>query len=111
MASSLRIGIVVPHIFMHRDILPHVIFSPAGLALQLADGLVGTGQKVTLFSPGPVDTKAHNITADLRYFQRELSLRGDSYIDLLKKHPLTFITLARQVQAELIALAYAMAND
>ena len=111
MASSLRIGIVVPHIFMHRDILPHVIFSPAGLALQLADGLVGAGQEVTLFSPGPVDTNAHNITADLRYFQRELSLRGDSYIDLLKKHPLTFITLARQVQAELIALAYAMANE
>jgi glycosyltransferase involved in cell wall biosynthesis len=43
-------------------------------------------------------------------FERELAGRGDDYIDLLKKHPLTFITLARQVQSELIAGAFASAN-
>jgi len=32
-------------------------------------------------------------------------------LDLLKKHPLTFVSLARQVQAEIIAKAYAMANS
>ncbi len=95
---------------MHRDILPQVIFSPAALALQLADGLQALGANVTLFTPGPVDTKAHNITADLTYFEQELAGRGDTYTDLLKKHPFTFITLARQVQAELIANAYDMAN-
>ena len=106
----LRVGIVVPHIFMHRDILPQVIFSPAQLAVQLADGLVERGVETILFSPGPVDTKAQNITADLTYFEQELAGRGDTYVDLLKKHPFTFITLARQVQSELIAKAYAMAN-
>lgn len=109
--SSLRVGIVVPHIFMHRDILPHVIFSPANLALELAQGLKNSGTEVTLFTPGPVDSSVHNITADLNYFEQELKGRGDSYTDLLKKHPFTFITLARQVQAELIAKAYARANE
>jgi glycosyltransferase involved in cell wall biosynthesis len=108
--NKLRVGIVVPHIFMHRDILPQVIFSPANLALTLADGLQATGADVTLFSPGSVATKAKNITADLSYFEHELSMRGDTYIDLLKKHPFTFVTLARQVQSELIATAFAMAN-
>jgi glycosyltransferase involved in cell wall biosynthesis len=95
---------------MHREILPNVIFSPAKLALSLAEGLQQRGVDVTFFTPGPVDTAARNVTADLSYFEHELSLRGDTYTDLLKKHPFTFITLARQVQGELIAKAYAMAN-
>lgn len=95
---------------MHREILPQVIFSPGRLALDLAEGLQDLGAEVTLFTPGPVRTRVQNITADLSYFERELAGRGDSYIDLLKKHPLTFITLARQVQSELVARAYAMAN-
>ncbi|HET8670126.1 MAG TPA: glycosyltransferase, partial [Candidatus Saccharimonadales bacterium] len=110
MASKLRIGLVVPHIFMHRDILPHVIFSPAALALNLADGLQKLGADCTLFSPGPVDTAAKNVTADLSYFEEELAGRGDTYVDLLKKHPFTFVTLSRQVQSELIARAFDMAN-
>lgn len=110
-SKALRVALVVPHIFMHRDILPHVIFSPGHLALSLADGLVKEGVKVLLFSPGPVTTKAANITADLQLFERELAGRGDTFMDLLKKHPFTFITLARQVQSELVAKAYAMAND
>lgn len=110
MKTKNRIGLVVPHIFLHRDIMPDVIFSPGQLALDLADGLLAEGADVTLFSPGPVDTKAKNISADLGYFEQELALRGDTYTDLLKKHPFTFVTLARQVQSELIAKAYTMAN-
>ncbi len=108
--NKLRVGIVVPHIFLHRDILPHVIFSPGHLAIDLADELQSLGADVTLFTPGPVATKAKNITADLSLFEQELAIRGDSYLDLLKKHPFTFVTLARQVQSEMIAKAYAMAN-
>jgi glycosyltransferase involved in cell wall biosynthesis len=96
--------------FMHRNILPQVIFSPGQLALNLAHGLQKLGVDVTLFSPGPVETHVKNVTADLTLFEQELAMRGDTYVDLLKKHPFTFVTLARQVQAELIAKAYAMAN-
>jgi len=106
----MKIGIVVPHIFMQRDILPHVIFSPAPLALELAEGLQASGAEVTLFTPGPVDTHVANVTADLSLFRQELDVRGDTYIGLLKKHPMTFISLARQVQAELVAEAFARAN-
>ena len=109
-SRPLRIGLVVPHIFMQQALLRDVIFSPAELVLSLAEGLVGQGAAVTLFTPGAVHTIARNRTADLRYFERELAGRGDGYLDLLRKHPFTFITLARQVQAELIAAAFAAAN-
>ncbi len=107
----MKVGIVVPHIFMQRDILPHVLFAPAALAIDLAEGVQALGAEVTLLTPGPVETNVLNITADLSYFERELAARGDTYIELLKKHPLTFITLARQVQSELVAHAFDMANS
>lgn len=108
--NRLRVALVVPHIFLHRDILPRVIFSPGQLAIDLAEGLRAQSVDVTLFSPGPVDTVVKNTTSDLSYFERELAGRGDSYVDLLTKHPFTFVTLARQVQAEIIARAFAAAN-
>lgn len=106
----MKIGIVVPHIFMHRQILPKVIFSPGVLAINLAEGLQELGADVTLFTPGLLDVQVANVTADLSYFDNELSGRGYGFIDLLKKHPLTFITLARQVQSELVAKAFELAN-
>lgn len=112
----MKIALVVPHIFMHQQILPDVIFSPGKLALDLAHGLVERGHQVTLFTPGPVehylqDTQIQNLTADLTLFEQELTVRGDTYLDLLKKHPLTYISLARQVQSELVAQAYELANQ
>src|SRR3954471_645659 len=98
----MKIGILVPHIFMQDAVLPNVIFAPADLAINLAEEMQNLGHDVTLFSPGNVSTKVKNQTADLSLFETELKTRGDSYIDLLRKHPFTFITLARQVQSELI---------
>ncbi len=113
--GPLRVGLVVPHMFMHRDILPQVIFSPAMLAIGLAESLQTRDTQnvqVCLFSPGPIDVDVQipNETADLSLFETELVGRGYGYVELLKKHPLTFVSLARQVQAELIAKAFAMAN-
>lgn len=109
--NKLRVALVVPHIFLHRDILPNVIFSPGVIALELASGLEKQNIDVTLYTPGPIDTSVKNINADMSYFENELAGRGDTYVDLLKKHPFTFVTLARQVQSELIANAYAAANN
>lgn len=108
---KIRVGLVVPHIFIHRDILPGVIFSPGQLALSLAESLSNFEVEVTLLTPGPADTAVKNITADLSHFEQELAGRSDTYLDLLKKHPFTFISLARQVQSEIIARAYEMANN
>ena len=112
----MRVALVIPHIFMHQVILPDVIFSPGELALTLAHQLAKLGHEVTLFTPGPVtnfiaDKRIKNLTADLSLFELELTQRDDNYIELLKKHPLIFITLARQVQSELIAQAYQLANQ
>ncbi|MFY9227728.1 MAG: glycosyltransferase [Candidatus Microsaccharimonas sp.] len=109
--NKLRLALVVPHLFIHRDILPRVIFSPGELAVRLAEGLQEQGIDVTLYAPGPVDTTVPTVTADLSYFEDELSVRGDSYLDLLKKHPATFVGLARQVQSEVLAKAFAAANN
>jgi len=109
--SRIRVALVVPHIFLHRDILPNVIFSPGTLALELAKGLANCDVDVTLFTPGPVDTVVPNINADMRYFEKELAGRGDTYVDLLKKHQFIFVSLARQVQSEIIAKAYEAANN
>lgn len=109
--SSLKVGIVVPHIFMQDVILKDVIFSPGFLARDLAEGIQKLGVDVTLYSPGHVTTSVTNVTADLSYFDTELAGRGYGYMELLKKHPGTYITLARQVQAELVAKAYADANN
>ncbi len=112
--NKLRVGFVVPHMFMHRDILPDVIYSPGHLSLELCNRLQESGVEVTLYTPGPVDTSATNISSDLSLFELELSRRGeagDSYMDLLRKHPFTFVTLARQVQSEIIARAYNDANE
>lgn len=109
--NKLRLALVVPHLFIHRDILPRVIFSPGELAVQLAEGLVKQGVEVTLYAPGPVDTSVSTVTADLSYFEAELEKRGDSYLDLLKKHPATFVGLARQVQSEILAKAFVAANN
>jgi glycosyltransferase involved in cell wall biosynthesis len=107
----MKIGILVPHIFMQDKLLPKVIFAPAKLAISLAEEIQDKGHEVTLFSPGNVTTKVKNINADLSYFETELAGRGDDYISLLRKHPFTFITLARQVQGELTAAAMKMANN
>lgn len=109
--NKVRVALVVPHIFLHRDILPNVIFSPGILALELAKGLGDYNIDITLFTPGLVDTTVPNINADMSYFEAELAGRNDNYIDLLKKHPSLFVSLARQVQSEIVSKAYSAAND
>ncbi|MCL1876998.1 glycosyltransferase [Candidatus Saccharibacteria bacterium] len=109
-SSPVRVALVVPHIFINRDILSHVIFSPGRLALDLAAGLGDFGVDVTLCTPGAAEASVQNLTADMSYFDKELARRGYGYLELLKKHPAVFVALARQVQAELIADVYARAN-
>ncbi len=107
----MKVAIVAPHIFMQDALLRKVIFSPGTLAIDLANELISQGVDVTLCTLGAVTTTAKNLTADLSLFEQELQLRGDDYMDLLRKHPLTFITLARQVQGEILAKVFTKAND
>lgn len=109
--KNMRVALVVPHIFINHEILPHVIFSPGHLALDLAAGLSDFGIDVTLCTPGPAYTAVKKLTADMSYFDKELTGRGYGYLELLKKHPSVFVALSRQVQSELISNVYERANN
>lgn len=96
---------------MTKDIFNDVIFAPGSLAITLCKELKTLGNEVTFFSPGYEVDGVRNINADLSFFETELKNRGCSYIELLKKHPLTFISLSRQVQSDLIVQAIKYANE
>lgn len=110
-SDVVRVAFVVPHIFMCDYIRDGVIFSPGDLAIDICNGIYGSNINITLFSPGSVRSVPKNITADMSLFNKELEGRGYGYKELLRKHPAVFVAMARQVQAEVIAKAYKMAND
>jgi len=109
----MKIALLAPHMFMQEDLMNDVIFSPGFLAIELANGLAKNGNEVSLFTPSKVkvSTKVKNITGDFSLIAKELLNRGYKLNELMHKHPLTYITLARQIQTELIAKAYKMTND
>lgn len=96
---------------MAKGIFNDVIFAPGSLAITLCKELKELGNEITFFSPGYEVEGVNNINADLSFFESELKSRGYSYIELLKKHPLTFISLSRQVQSDLIVKAIKYANE
>lgn len=107
----MRIALVVPHMFMQDELLDKVIFAPGKLAISLAEGFSNRGHDVTLFSPGKVLGNFKNITADISLINKDLESRGYDINTLIQKHPLTYITFARQLQSEIISKAYKMANE
>lgn len=106
----MRIALLVPHIFMDKRYLNGVIFSPGTIAIDLANALADLNHEVTLFSPGNIDGNFTNINADTSLIDIELESRGYDLKTLMSKHPLTYITLSRQIQTQLISKAYEMAN-
>ncbi|MCL2444530.1 glycosyltransferase [Candidatus Saccharibacteria bacterium] len=106
----MRVALVVPHIFVNDGVRERVIFSPGELAIDLAQGLEEKGVDVTLCTPGVVECGVKNATADMSGFEKELEGRGYGYLELLKKHSMVFVGMARQVQAELISDVYQRAN-
>jgi glycosyltransferase involved in cell wall biosynthesis len=108
----MRIALLVPHIFMDDNYLKKVIFSPGTIAIELAEGLSDLGHEVTLFSPGKVQNpKFKNINADTSLVDEELKTKGYGLMALMSKNPLTYVTLSRQLQMQLVSNAYQMANN
>lgn len=106
----MKVAIVAPHMFMHKDIVHNTIFAPGVLVIDLINGLKAVGVDVTFISPNYQIDGLKNINGDLNLLNEELSLRNYSLFELLQKHPLLFSTLGRQIQAELIAKTFEMAN-
>lgn len=108
----MRIGILVPHIFAQDEVINDVVFAPADLVVKLVDGLVNSDHEVTLFTPGKFTSKAqNNITVDLSLFNNELKKEDCSASELISKSPLSFVSLSRQIQAELTAKAFKYCDE
>lgn len=110
MKNKLRIALLAPHIFVHQKVLDKTVFAPASLLMDLVNSLA-KNHTVTLFTPGPIKTRAKNICANLKLLETEAKQFNCTFPKLIKHKPLTFITLARQAACEIISKAYGMANE
>ena len=106
-----RIGILITHIFAQEYLKDKIIFAPIHLAVQLADGLVTHDNDVYFFTPGQINTKAKNITTDLSLLNSELKNEGCSLPEFAVNNPLAFVSVARQIQAEITKKAFEYANN
>lgn len=107
----MKIAILVPHMFMHKDLVYKTIFAPGILAIDLVNGLKEKNCEITFISPNFRIEGVKNINGDLKYFNEELKLRDYGIFELLQKHPLLFASLSRQIQSELIAKTFELANS
>jgi len=107
----MKVAILAPHMFMHKDIVHKTIFSPGELVIDLVKEMKKKGLDITFISPNYNIQAVENINGDLGYVEEELKLRGYGIMELLHKHPLLFSTIARQIQSELIAKTFELANS
>lgn len=106
----MKIALVVPHIFMWDKIRKDSIFAPGDIAVAIADGLVNKGHQVTLFSSGPVKTKASNNTVRLESIQKELKKYDENLAELIKKDHQTFRRLFKIIELEILSNAFQKEN-
>lgn len=116
----MKIGILIPHLFAQDVIIDKVVFSPIHLALELIKELkklsissqINEPIHITLFTPGTITSKADtNITVDLNSLGKELELNDCTLQELIVQNPLAFVSIARQIHAELTAKAFQAANS
>ncbi len=105
----MKIALVAPHLYLRAEFSGKVIFSPGELFVSLANELAKNGVEVHSYTSGLVKDLHQSISqypADDSSLHAELELRGYGLSELYAKHPLACLTIARQMQAEVIAAAY-----
>lgn len=107
----MKIGLLVPHILAQDSLKDKVIFAPIHLAASLANHLTEFGCEVIFYTPGPIKTKAENITINLQRIEEILKEDKCTLPQLINKNPLAFTSISRAIEAELTAKAFEMAND
>lgn len=110
----MKIALVAPHLYLRAEFSGKVIFSPGELFVSLANELAKNGVEVHSYTCGLVndlDTSVTQHIADDSYLISELGHRGYGLDELYSKHPLACLTVARQMQVEVIAKAYGSDAD
>jgi len=108
----MKIALLVPHFFMQQIYLDKVIFSPGSILIDLAKELAKQGNQVTVYSCGKLKLgkNIESFYPKINLLQNELKQRGYDIHQFMQKHPLTYITAARQFQSEIISACYENAN-
>lgn len=107
----MKIALIMPHILMWDRIMKDSIFAPGQLAIDLANGLVAKGHKVTLFTTGKVRTKAKVESINLKSVQTELR-KHNLKLDELIKHDLeTFHKLFKILELNILANVFEKSCD
>lgn len=106
----MKIALVNPHIFMWDKILRDSIFAPGKLSIDLANGLVDRGHDVTLFTTGPIKTRAKVEPVNLSGINSELKKRDQSLIELIKEDLPTFNKLFKIIEYEILSKSFSKAN-
>lgn len=109
-ATTMRIALVVPHIYMWDEVMKTQVYAPGDLAISLANGLVAQRHKVTLFTTGPVKTKAKVQSIDLGGIQTELKKHNQNLSDLIKDDIATFKQLFKLIEFEIITSALKLSD-
>jgi glycosyltransferase involved in cell wall biosynthesis len=109
----MNVGILIPHIFAQEKLLNKVIFTPIFLARALVNTLKTFEEieNVYLFTPGKIETSATNVTTDLSYLEKELEIQGCTLDQLINESPMAFVSLSRQINAQITAEAFQYAKD
>jgi glycosyltransferase involved in cell wall biosynthesis len=110
----MKIALVAPHLYLRAEFSGKVIFSPGELFVSLANELAKKGVEVHSYTCGLVkelDASVTQHTADDIYLLSELKQRDYGLDEFYSRHPLACLTIARQMQAEVIARAYSSDVD
>jgi glycosyltransferase involved in cell wall biosynthesis len=67
----MRIGLLMPSIFMHKRWGEGRIFAPGSLAIALADGLADIGHDVFMYTSPDVSTKATIVAGDTKLLEKD----------------------------------------
>ena len=107
----MKIGLLVPSIYMHGENFRKRISAPMELVVSLADGLTKQGVEVTLFSGPDVPINAKVVTAD------EELINADYKIDYQQDMPksayeaVSFYEKKKYFEMGVVSKAYKMAMD
>lgn len=107
----MRIGILLPTIFASRRYGEGRIFAPGDLAIALADGLVGNGHDVTVYTSGDMQTKARVVAGDSNLTDKDLTYFQFRYRDLLEQKYSLAEILKRDFEYGLTMRAYQDAQE
>jgi glycosyltransferase involved in cell wall biosynthesis len=110
-SPEMKIALVTPHLYMWDKLLKKSIFAPGTLAINLANELIKKDHKVSLFTTGPVPTKAKVVPLDLSEEKKILRPYNYQISELIKHDLKKFKKLFRETEHKILISAFQKAQQ